>query len=146
MPCNLYGVYDYFDVEKSHVIPAMILKLHQAKERGDRQVTLWGTGKPLREFLYVDDLAEGLIHLLKNYSDGVPINIGSGEEISIADLAHKIKTVVGFDGEILFDDTKADGAPRKLLDNTRINALGWCSETPLDKGLGKAYQYFLSCV
>jgi len=144
MPCNLYGPYDYFDLEKSHVIPAMILKFQQAKERGDKEIALWGTGRPLREFLYVDDLAHGLIHLLKNYSDSAPINIGSGEEISIYDLAHKIKDVIGFEGEIKFDSSKPDGTPRKLLDNVRINGLGWCAETPLDEGLQQAYAWYKS--
>ena len=144
MPCNLYGSHDYFDLEKSHVIPAMILKFHQAKERGDKEVVLWGTGKPLREFLYVDDLARGLVHLLKNYSDAQTINIGSGDEVSIYDLAHKIKAVVGFEGKIIFDETKPDGTPRKVLDNSRIHALGWQVETPLDKGIQQAYEWFLS--
>ena len=142
MPCNLYGSHDYFDLEKSHVIPAMILKFQQAKDRGDKAVILWGTGNPLREFLYVDDLARGLVHLLKHYSDSTPINIGSGQEISIYDLAHKVKEIVGFHGDIVFDETKPDGTPRKILDNARINALGWHAETPLDKGLQQAYAYF----
>ena len=142
MPCNLYGAHDYFDSEKSHVIPAMILKFQQAKDCNDKVVILWGTGNPLREFLYVDDLAQGLVHLLKNYSDSTPINIGSGQEISIYDLAHKVKKIVGFHGDIVFDETKPDGTPRKILDNARINALGWHTETPLDKGLQQAYAYF----
>jgi GDP-L-fucose synthase len=145
MPCNLYGEYDYFDAEKSHVIPAMILKFHQAKVSGADHVRLWGTGKPLREFLYVDDLAQGLVHLLQHYSDGKTINIGSGQEISIYDLAYKIKNVVGFEGDIIFDSAKPDGTPRKLLDNSRINALGWQAETSLDKGIQQAYEWYLSC-
>lgn len=142
MPSNLYGEYDQFDAEKSHVIPAIILKFHQAKERGDKEVTLWGTGSPLREFLYVDDLASALIHLLKNYSDSIPINVGSGQEISIYDLAHKIKDIVQFDGNIIFDSTKPGGTPRKILDNARINALGWHAKTPLDKGIEQAYEWY----
>ena len=143
MPCNLYGAHDYFDSEKSHVIPAMILKFQQAKDCNDKVVILWGTGNPLREFLYVDDLAQGLVHLLKNYSDSTPINIGSGQEISIYDLAHKVKKIVGFHGDIVFDETKPDGTPRKILDNAHINAPGWHAETPLDKGLQQAYDWYV---
>lgn len=143
MPCNLYGSYDFFDEEKSHVIPAMILKFHQAKQHGNKEVILWGTGKPLREFLYVDDLATGLVHLLQSYSDAVPINIGSGQEISIIELAEVIKGVVGFEGNIIFDDTKPDGTSRKLLDSSKINALGWQAETPLKQGSQQAYEWFL---
>jgi GDP-L-fucose synthase len=144
MPTNLYGPYDHFDTEKSHVIPALILKIHQAKIEEKNSVTLWGTGKPLREFLYVDDLADGLIHILKNHSDPKPINIGSGEEISIKDLALKISKVVGYEGQIEFDEKKPDGTPRKLLDNAKINNLGWQAKTPLDKGLQQTYQWFLA--
>lgn len=143
MPTNLYGTHDRFDDKKSHVIPAMILKIHQAKERGDNEVVLWGTGTPIREFLYVDDLADALIHLLKNYSDSAPVNIGSGEEISIFDLAHKIKEVVGYEGEIMFDKTKPDGTPRKFLDSAKINNMGWKAETNIKEGLQQTYEYFL---
>lgn len=144
MPSNLYGVYDHFDVENSHVIPAMILKFHQAKINGDKEVILWGTGVPLREFLYVKDLATALINILKNYSDGLPINIGSGQEISIYDLAQTIKSIVGFEGGIKFDSSKPDGTPQKLLDNSKINKLGWRAETPLNKGLQQTYQWYIN--
>lgn len=143
MPTNLYGSYDYFDEDKSHVIPALILKIHQAKVQNEESVSLWGTGMPLREFLYVDDLADGLFHLLTNYSSSAPINIGSGEEISIQDLAIKIADIVGYKGRISFDASKPDGTPRKLLDSSNINNLGWCSKTPLGKGLKQTYKWFL---
>ncbi len=143
MPTNLYGPHDHFDFEKSHVIPAMILKIHQAKMNAQDKVVLWGSGKPLREFLYVDDLADALIHLLKNYSDEMPINIGSGEEISIHDLAKLICDVVGFEGKIELDVTKPDGTPRKLLDSTKLHNLGWKAKTPLKQGVSKTYQWFL---
>ena len=143
MPTNLYGPYDKFDAEKSHVIPALMFKIHQAVTNNDKEVVLWGTGNPLREFLHIDDFAKALILLLEKYSDDMPINIGSGEEISIKALAKKIADIVGFQGDIIFDDSKPDGIQRKLLDNSKINALGWCSETPLDKGLRDTYQWFL---
>lgn len=143
MPTNLYGPFDHFDTEKSHVVPAMILKFHEAKKRGDEKVILWGTGEPLREFLYVDDLAQALIHLLEKYSGDIAMNIGSGEEIKIIALAQKIKNIVGFDGEIIFDTSKPDGTPRKALDSQKIKDLGWSPKTPLDKGLGEAYDWFL---
>ena len=120
----------------------MILKFHEAKKNGADEVTLWGTGSPLREFLYVDDLARGLVHLLEHYSGGMTINIGSGWEVSIYDLAYMIKDVIGFDGDIVFDNTKPDGTPRKLLDNARINTLGWQAQTLLDKGLRQSYEWF----
>ncbi len=144
MPTNLYGMYDNFNAEKSHVIPAMILKFHQAKLNNDKEVMLWGTGNPLREFLYVDDLSHALIHLLKNYSDSTPINIGSGHEVSILDLAHLIQNIVGFEGIIKFDASKPDGTPRKLLDNSKIKSLGWSAETQLSQGLQKTYDWFLN--
>jgi GDP-L-fucose synthase len=143
MPTNLYGICDHFDAEKSHVIPAMILKMHEAKISGDAEVVLWGTGTPLREFLYVGDLADGLIHLLKYYNDSAPINIGSGTEISIHDLANKIKDVVGYQGNIVFDVDKPDGTPRKILDRSRIHQIGWHPYTFLEDGLQKTYEWFL---
>ena len=143
MPANLYGPYDRFDAEKSHVIPAMILKLYQAKISGDKKVILWGTGNPLREFLYVDDLAKALIHTLKFYSDEKPINIGSGKEISIKKISDLVCEVVGYKGEIEFDLSKPDGSPRKLLDSRKINDLGWKAETPLKQGLLASYKWFL---
>lgn len=143
MPTNLYGTYDRFDEEKSHVIPALTLKIYQAKVQNKENVTLWGTGSPLREFLYVDDLADGLIHLLKNYGGSAPINIGSGEEVSIQDLAIKIADIIEYKGRIDFDASKPDGTPRKLLDSSNINNLGWRSKIPLDKGLKQTYDWFL---
>ncbi len=144
MPTNLYGTCDYFDEDKSHVIPSLILKIHQAKVQNKKSVSLWGTGTPLREFLYVDDLADGLIHLLTNYSGSAPINIGSGQEISIQDLSKKITDIVGYTGHIEFDASKPDGTPRKLLDSTKINDIGWYAETPLDVGLRQTYEWFLA--
>lgn len=143
MPTNLYGSHDTYDAEKSHVIPAMILKIHQAKINKDSQVVLWGSGTPLREFLYADDCADAILYALKNYSDKEIINIGSGDEISIHDLAYKISDVIGYEGEIKFDPSKPDGVKRKLLDCTKLNNLGWRSKTLLDKGLGYSYQWFL---
>lgn len=143
MPCNLYGSYDHFDKEKSHVIPALFQKFYEAKESEMEQVTIWGTGEALREFLHVDDLAEALVLLLKDYNGAQHINVGSGEEISIYDLAQQIKGIVGFRGEIIFDDTMPDGTPRKVLDNSKINAMGWKAKTPLKEGLLKTYQWYL---
>jgi len=142
MPTNLYGSHDTYDVDKSHVIPAMILKIHQAKENNE-DVMLWGSGTPLREFLFVDDCADAITHALQYYSDKEIINIGSGEEISIYDLAHNIANVIDFEGKIIFDPSKPDGVQRKLLDCSKINNLGWSAKTTLDKGLVQAYQWFL---
>lgn len=142
MPTNLYGPYDKFDPEQSHVIPAMIYKMHNAKEHNQPEVKLWGSGTPLREFLYVDDLADALIFILKHYEGSLPINIGSGEEISIRDLAKKIKAVVGYKGDINFDTTMPDGTPRKLLDSSRLNTLGWEASTSLETGLKAAYEWY----
>lgn len=142
MPCNLYGPHDNFDLETSHVIPALIRKIDAAKTEGAQTVTLWGTGKPLREFLYVDDLADGLVFLLKNYSAPEHVNIGSGAEVTIAELARQIAATVGYTGEFTFDITRPDGTPRKLLDNSKIHALGWRAQTPLAAGLAMAYNWF----
>ncbi len=144
MPSNLYGPYDRFDAEKSHVIPALILKIHQAKMRNDSSLSLIGSGRALREFLYVDDLADALIVLLKNYSDDVPANIGSSVEISIHDLAQDIANIVGYKGEIIFNGQGPDGTPRKILDSSKINALGWKASTNLKEGLKKTYDWFLT--
>lgn len=144
MPTNLYGPFDHFDEEVSHVIPALILKIHNEKIENKKSVKLWGTGSPLREFLYVDDLAQGLIHVLKNYEGDKPINIGSGEEISIKDLARKISSIIGCEGQIEFDATHPDGTPRKLLDSSKMNEIGWKAETPLDIGLQRTYEWFLT--
>lgn len=143
MPCNLYGAGDRWNSDQAHVIPSLISRTHKAKQHG-QDVEIWGSGKPLREFLFADDLAKGILHALRNYSDELHLNIGSGEEISIADLAFAIADIVGFAGEIKFDNTKPDGTYRKLLDSSRMNALGWKAEMPLKKGLQIAYEDFLA--
>lgn len=150
MPTNLYGDGDKFDLNNSHVIPALIRKFHEAKINNSPSVILWGTGAARREFLYADDLAEAVVFLLENldaadlYKQNISqINIGTGEDIEIKRLAEIIKTIVGFDGEIEYDRTKPDGTPRKLLDVSRLNDLGWKYRTPLDEGLRKTYQWFL---
>lgn len=142
-PTNLYGPGDRFDPDVSHVIPALMLKAHRAKERGDKTMEVWGSGTPLREFLYVEDLADALVFLLKNYSEEIQINIGTGNEISIGDLARTICRVVGFKGELAFDASKPDGTPRKLVDTSRLTALGWRAKTGLDDGLEQAYRWYL---
>ncbi len=143
MPTNLFGAGDNYDEKGSHVVAALIQKAHRAKEAGDESMELWGTGTPLREFLFVDDLADGLVFLLKNYSDAPHINIGSGKEYTIRELAETVKKVVGFDGDLTFDTSKPDGTPRKLMDNSRIEALGWKATTSLKDGLKTAYQWYL---
>ena len=143
MPTNLYGPNDNYDLENSHVLPALIRKFHEAKEEGGNEVLLWGSGRPKREFLYSDDLARACIFLMCSYSDSEIINIGSGEELSIDELAQKVKAVVGFQGEISYDRTKPDGAARKLLDCTKIHGLGWRRQVKLEEGLSLAYQDFL---
>jgi GDP-L-fucose synthase len=143
MPTNLYGPHDNFDPDKSHVIPALIHKIHQAKIKKESTVTLWGTGTPLREFLYVDDLADALIYVLKNYSAETPMNIGSGEEIPIHDLAFMISKIIGYEGGIQFNPDMPDGTPRKLLDSSKIKSLGWSVRTTLKDGLQKTYQWYL---
>lgn len=144
MPTNLYGVFDRFDLHKSHVIPALMLKIHHAKVKNATTVSLWGTGTPLREFLYVDDLAQALLHLLKNYNTPQTINVGSGAEVTIHDLALMLKDIIGYDGVIEFDSSKPDGTMRKVLDCSKINALGWHAKTPLGEGLSQTYQWFLA--
>ena len=143
MPCNLYGPGDTYHAEKSHVIPALMLKMKNAAEEGLDIVELWGTGTPLREFLYVDDLADALVFLLQNYSAEEHINVGSGKEITIADLARKIAAVVGYKGKIIFNSDYPDGTPRKLMDNSKIGALGWRARTAIDDGLCQSWQDYL---
>ena len=143
MPTNIYGENDNFDLQGSHVIPAMIRKFHEAKIRGDESVILWGTGSPQREFLYVDDLADACIFLMENYNEPEHINVGSGEEVSIRELAELVKETVGFKGELAFDTEKPDGTPRKLLDTAKLSGLGWTHSVSLKAGLEKAYKYFL---
>jgi len=145
MPCNLFGVGDTYDEHNSHVIPAMIMKAHQAKTEGVQELTLWGTGAPLREFLYVDDLADGLVFLLQNYSDTQHINIGAGQEVSIQELAKTVCEIIGFKGRIVFDDSKPDGTPRKLLDNTRLRELGW-SPSRLNESKDGYLTYLRTCI
>lgn len=144
MPTNLYGIGDSYHPENSHVLPALIRRIHEAKVANDPEVVIWGTGSPLREFLYVDDLAEACVFLMHNYSDNNTINVGSGIEISIKDLAEMIKCVIGYQGKILTDHSKLDGTPRKLIDSSRINALGWKASTELEEGIKLSYQDYLS--
>jgi GDP-L-fucose synthase len=146
MPTNLYGPNDNFDLHTSHVLPALIRKFHEAKETNAPYVEVWGTGTPRREFLYSDDLADACVFLMNHYEGNEIINVGVGEDISIKELAEKIKNVVGYQGEIKFDTTKPDGTPRKLVDVSKINALGWTASISLDEGLQKAYQWFLENV
>lgn len=143
MPTNLYGPNDNFSTEGSHVIPGLINRMHNAKKNKDKEFFIWGSGKPLREFLYVDDLSESIEFLLeKEISENI-LNVGSSREISIYDLASLIKSVVKFDGELKFDNTKPDGNPRKLIDSSKINNLGWKATTPLESGLKKTYEWYL---
>ncbi|WIG49906.1 MULTISPECIES: GDP-L-fucose synthase [unclassified Afipia] len=143
MPTNLYGPGDNYHPEYSHVVAALIRRFHEAKETGAPEVVVWGTGTPRREFLYVDDMADASIHLMKNYSEGGLINVGSGEDISIADFAHVVARTVGYTGKIVFDTSKPDGTPRKLLDVGKLARLGWRASTSLDDGMKLAYQAYL---
>ena len=151
MPTNMYGPNDNFDLNTSHVLPAFIRKFHEAKEKVEKEVVIWGTGKPLREFLYVDDLADAIIFLMENvnaedlYEKGIThLNIGTGKDISIDNLANLISEIVGYKGSINHDTSKPDGTPRKLLDVSRINSLGWRYKTELQEGIDKTYNWFLS--
>jgi GDP-L-fucose synthase len=143
-PTNLYGPGDNYDLETSHVLPALIRKAHEAKVGRAETLTIWGSGTPLREFLHVDDLAEAVIFLLHNYSGPLPINIGSGEEVSIAKLARLVCETIGFGGTLTFDTTRPDGTPRKLTDLRRLHGLGWNNARPLATGLKQTYESFLS--
>jgi GDP-L-fucose synthase len=144
MPTNLYGPGDNFDLQTSHVLPALIRKFHEARQRGEQSVTIWGTGTPRREFLHVDDLAAACMFLMERYSDDAPINIGWGEDLSIAELAQLIAEVTGFQGELRFDASKPDGTPRKLLDVSRVRALGWSPRLALRDGVAATYAWFRS--
>ena len=143
MPTNLYGPYDNFDLETSHVIPALIRKTHEAKLNNQNEIIVWGTGEPLREFMHVDDCADGIIFLLENYSNMEHVNLGTGQELSIGDLIEMIKSAVGFKGETEFDTSKPDGTPRKLLNSEKIQALGWSPNISLQKGLKATYKWYL---
>ena len=142
MPTNLYGPNDNFDLENSHVMPAMIRKFHKAKVKNEPQVTMWGTGSAQREFLYVDDLAKASLFLMENYHDSAIINVGTGEDVTIKELAEKVRAVVGYEGEIVWDTTKPDGTPRKLLDVNKLHALGWKHSVSLDDGIASTYEWF----
>ena len=144
MPTNLYGPNDNFDLETSHVLAALLRKAQEAKERKDQKLIVWGTGKPRREFLHVDDLASACLLLLEKYDSPEIINVGCGEDISICELAELICDVVGFDGELIWDTTKPDGTPRKLLDVTKLRALGWKPAIPLREGIARTYDWFLA--
>ncbi len=142
MPTNLYGPGDNYHLENSHVIPAMLRKFHEAKLEGKTMVEIWGTGKPLREFMYVDDLADACLFLMKHYNEKLFVNIGTGEELSIATLAETIKEVTGFEGVIVYNTDKPDGTPRKLMDSTLLHGLGWKHQFDLKKGLTLTYNQF----
>jgi GDP-L-fucose synthase len=144
MPTNLYGPGDNYHPEYSHVPAALIRRMHEARRSGAEQVTIWGTGTPRREFLFVDDLADACVHVLKHYSDVPPLNIGLGEDLTIAEFARTVAEVTGFAGELAFDTSKPDGTPRKLLDVSRLKALGWQARTPLREGLQASYADFLA--
>lgn len=142
MPTNLYGQGDNYHLQNSHVIPALLRKFHEAKLENRSSVEIWGTGTPLREFMYVDDLADACVFLMQNYNERLFINVGTGEEVSIKDLAMLVKEVTGFMGELKFDTSKPDGTPRKLMDSSRLHDLGWKSSVSLKQGLKKAYEFF----
>ncbi|OAN16259.1 GDP-L-fucose synthase [Exiguobacterium undae] len=144
MPTNLYGENDNFDLQSSHVMPALIRKFHEAKLSNQSSVEVWGTGTPKREFLYSDDLADACVYLMNHYNEDEIINIGVGEDVSIKELAETVQRVVGFKGELKFDTTKPDGTPRKLVDTTKINQLGWKADVKLEDGISLAYEWFLN--
>ena len=143
MPTNLYGPGDNFDLQNSHVLPALIRKCHEAKLRGDKELIVWGSGTPRREFLHVDDLADACVHLMTTYESEQLINVGWGEDVSIAELASIVADVVGFKGEVRYDATKPDGTPRKLLDTTRLRSVGWAPKIRLKDGVNSTYAWFL---
>ena len=143
MPCNLYGERDNFDLMSSHVMPALMRKFHEAKVAGAPTVTVWGSGTPLREFLHVDDLARGVVFCLDSYDDYEHINCGAGSDVTISELARIVKEVVGFEGSIVMDASKPDGTPRKLMDSTKINTLGWAPAISLREGVASTYRWFL---
>ena len=153
MPTNLYGFNDNFNLQTSHVLPALIRKFHEAKVKNEKEVVVWGSGKPKREFLFVDDLADAIVFLMENvnaedlYEQSISqINIGTGEDLSIGELAQTIKTITGYEGDVLQDLSKPDGTPRKLMDVSRINNLGWKHKISLEEGIKKTYNWFLENV
>ncbi|MBL8270587.1 GDP-L-fucose synthase [Steroidobacter sp.] len=143
MPTNLYGPGDNFDLQNSHVLPALIRKFHEAKARGDTEVIVWGTGTPRREFLHCDDLADACVFLMQHYSAEDPVNIGWGADVSIQELANIVRDVVGFQGQLRFDASKPDGTPRKLLDTTKLQATGWQPRIELREGIAATYRWFI---
>jgi len=144
MPTNLYGIGDNYHPENSHVVAALIRRFHEAKHRRAPSVTVWGTGAPLREFLFVDDLADACVFVLEHYSDAQHVNVGSAQEITIADFAKLVAEIVGYQGRLVFDTSRPDGVPRKLLDSSKLNAMGWRARTPLREGLARTYEAFLA--
>lgn len=142
MPTNLYGPNDNFHPENSHVLPALIRRFHEAKSRGDPRVVVWGTGSPLREFLHVDDLADACVFLMESYGGAEHVNVGSGSEVSIRELAEMVKEVVGFEGDLVWDPSKPDGTPRKLMDSSRLAGLGWSPKVSLREGLVDTYKWY----
>jgi GDP-L-fucose synthase len=144
MPTNLYGPNDNYDLHTSHVLPALINKFHAAKENGSSEVVVWGTGTPKREFMHVDDMAAACVFLMKHYNETAPVNIGVGEDVSIKELAHLIKEIVGFKGAVVFDSTKPDGTPRKLLDVSRLAEAGWQPSISLADGIASTYEYYVN--
>lgn len=143
MPCNMYGIGDNFDLEKSHVLPALMRKFHEAKLTNQDEVVVWGTGRPRREFLFSDDLADACLYLMNNYTDSQFVNIGSGVDNTIEEIAHIIKEVVGYEGKMVFDTSKPDGTMNKLMDVTKINQNGWKANTSLKEGIKKTYEWYL---
>jgi len=144
MPTNLYGPGDNFDLESSHVLPALLRRFHEARLTGAPRVAIWGSGAPRREFLHVDDLADACLFLLEHYSQEQPINVGWGKDLSIAELSAMIASATGFEGQLDFDVSKPDGAPRKLLDTSRLTALGWRPSIRLQEGIASTYEWFLA--
>jgi GDP-L-fucose synthase len=146
MPTNLYGPNDNFHPENSHVLPALMRRLHEAKVNGAKEVVVWGTGSPSREFLHVDDLADAVVFMMEKYSGLEHLNAGSGKEVTIKELAESMKEVVGFEGDLVWDSTKPDGTPRKLMDSSKLAALGWTPKVSLKDGLVDTYKWYLENV
>lgn len=143
MPTNMYGFNDNFDLQSSHVLPALMVKVHNAKLNGDKSYEVWGSGAPLREFMYADDCADALVHLLQHYSGESHVNVGTGEEVSVRQLAETMCEVIGFDGDLVFDASKPDGTPRKLMDSSLLRGMGWSPKVQLKQGIARTYQWYL---